>query len=44
MTHLSPEGLCPFNPLTATGLFPYFLKKQKTSGFLMFSGGIERDK
>ena len=31
------------NPFHAAGLFLYRLKHQKTRGFLMFSGGIERD-
>ena len=32
-----------FKPFHATGLFLYPLKHQKTSCFLMFSGGIERN-
>ena len=31
------------NPFRATGLFRYPPGKQKTRGFLMFSGGIKRD-
>ena len=31
------------NPFYATVLFRYPLKHRKTRGFLMFSGGIERD-
>ena len=31
------------NPFNATGLFQYPLKTSQTRGFLMFSGGIERD-
>ena len=35
-----------FNPLHATGFFPYPLRTSENlwlSGFLMFSGGIERN-
>ena len=33
-----------FNPFYATGLFLYPLKTSKNPGFVMFSGGIERNK
>ena len=31
-------------PFHATGLFIYPLKQQKIKGFLMFSGGIKKDR
>ena len=31
------------NEFYSTGLFLYLLKLSETSGFLLFSGGIERD-
>ena len=31
------------NPLLTAGLFQYLPKYQKTPGFWMFSGGIERN-
>ena len=36
--------ICIFSPFHGTGIFPYPLKISENHRFLMFSGGIERDK
>ena len=43
MTNLVAELHCDINLFHATDLFLYPLIQQKTSGFLLISGGIEID-
>ena len=43
LRHGSKDSIGFINPFHSTGFFLYPWKQQKTRGFLMFSGGIERD-